>query len=544
MVMLVDTSQPFWLVGFTDLGKKSRWRRQRNGLPQGSVLAPMLFNIYTNDQPVHADTRSFIYADDLCIASQGNDFKNIEVSLTSALSTMTTYYDTNQLRANPSKTQVCAFHPRNREAKRELNVMWNGTRLSNTTTPVYLGIHLDRTLCYKTHIEKTKMKVNARNNIIRKLANSKWGCKASTLRPSCLALCYSAAEYACPVWARSAHAPKLNPALHDCCRIISGCLKPTNLDSVHLLAGIAPPHIRRTVACRMERTRQTTDDRHQLFHHQPAASRLKSRKGFMLTVTPLDSSASSSRLQLWKDSLTDVPSSVKTGLEVAESLPAGSGEDWLCWRAINRLRTGVGRAKTTMRRWGYLDDAQSVDCDCGEPQTMAPLLSCRLLDEACTADDLATVTERAKACARKWENIVWRTRKKRLISNTRMTSPYSLHLVRAPGRSQPYGDANHLAEDEPHGYYPQPHRPSAIEDMQQGSAVCRFLHISWIPDHEWWLFLALPRRLLPCVAYQIHFFANIASAWEPRSTCIAPWLSPFWSMALNHGQPPSTITAA
>ena len=185
------------------------------------------------------------------------------------------------------KLESSSFHLRNREAKRELNVVWNGTRLSNTTTPVYLGINLDRTLCYKTHIEKTKIKLNARNNIIRKLANSKWGCNASTRRPSCLALCYSAAEYACPVWARSTHAPKLNPAIPDCCRIISGCLKPTNLDSVHLLAGIAPPHIRMTVACRMERTRQTTDAIHQLFHHQPAASRLKSRKSCMRTVTPL-----------------------------------------------------------------------------------------------------------------------------------------------------------------------------------------------------------------------------------------------------------------
>ena len=231
------------------------------------------------------------------------------------------------------------------------------------------------------------MKVNARNNIIRKLANSKWGCNASTLRHSCLALCYSAAEYACPVWARSTHAHKLNPALHDCCRIISGCLKPTNLDSSTCL-----PHIRRIVACRMERTRQTTDSRYQLFHHQPAASRLKTRKSFMRTVTPLDSSASSSRLRLWNDSLTDVPASVKMGLELAESLPAGSGEDWLCWRALNRLRTGVGRAKTVMMIWGYIDDAQSVDCDCGEPHTMTHLLSCRLLDDACTADDLATVT--------------------------------------------------------------------------------------------------------------------------------------------------------
>ena len=155
----------------------------------------------------------------------------------SALITMTTYYDTNQLRANPSKTQVhvCAFHLRNREAKRELNVVWNGIRLSTTTTLVYLDIHLDRTLCYETHIEMTKMKVNARNNIIRKLANSKWGCKETTLRPSCLALCYSAAEYACPVWARSTHAHQLNPVSRFEC--VSGLsVYPVEIRSVNNLS--------------------------------------------------------------------------------------------------------------------------------------------------------------------------------------------------------------------------------------------------------------------------------------------------------------------
>ena len=89
---------------------------------------------YTTDQSLHPETRSFIYADDLCITSQEKDFHNIEARLTSVLNTLTPYYELNQLCPNLSKTQVCAFHLRNRDAKRELNVVWNETRLINTAT--------------------------------------------------------------------------------------------------------------------------------------------------------------------------------------------------------------------------------------------------------------------------------------------------------------------------------------------------------------------------------------------------------------------------
>ena len=124
------------------------------------------------------------------------------------------YYRSNNLRANPDKTQVTAFHLKNREAKRKLEVEWNITDLENTPNPKYLGVSLDRTLGYKQHIHNTKMKVATRNNLLKKLSNSKWGCNASTIRKTALALSYSAAEFACPVWTRSPHASKLDPELN------------------------------------------------------------------------------------------------------------------------------------------------------------------------------------------------------------------------------------------------------------------------------------------------------------------------------------------
>ena len=114
--------------------ERSSWRIQKNGLPQGSVLSPTLFNIYTNDQANLDGTMSFIYSCDLCVTAQYPTFQEVEQQIEEALGELTHYYRSNNLHANPDKTQVTAFH------------------LENADIPKYLGVTLDRTLSYKTHI--------------------------------------------------------------------------------------------------------------------------------------------------------------------------------------------------------------------------------------------------------------------------------------------------------------------------------------------------------------------------------------------------------
>ena len=215
-------------------GKKSRCHTQKNGLPQGCILASTLFNIYRNDQPEFNNMRRFIYADDLCMATQSWTFETIETSLSAALEHLTEYYKRNSLNASPGKTQVCAFHLNNHQAKRKLNIFWNNERLKHDDFRVFLGVTWDRTLSFAEHVRKLKSKVATRNNLWGKLPNSNWGTDPKTLRTTALAQSYSAAEYCSAAWARSCHAHKIDLELNNSCCIITGSSGTLQIGGYHI----------------------------------------------------------------------------------------------------------------------------------------------------------------------------------------------------------------------------------------------------------------------------------------------------------------------
>ena len=173
MIMELVRNRSFTLT--TGDSKQSRLRRLKNGVPQGSVLAPLLFNIYTYDLPSMI-SRKFAYADDLALLHSSGNCKDLEGTLSQDMSTLSAYLQTWRLKLSHTKTVTAAFHLNNREAKRELKVYNNGRLLPFCPTPTYLlsnpyylVVKLDRSLTFRHHLVALRKKLSSRVTLLRRL---------------------------------------------------------------------------------------------------------------------------------------------------------------------------------------------------------------------------------------------------------------------------------------------------------------------------------------------------------------------------------------
>ena len=166
--------KPVWNRSFilaTGDSKPSRLLRLKNSLPQGSVLASLLFSIYIYDLP-SITSKKYAYADDLAILYLSGDWKVLEKIPSENLIALSAYVQTWWLKLCHIKTVTAAFHLHNREAKRELKRNNNGKVLLFCPVSTYLGVKLNRALTYRHHLEALRKKLSTHVSLLRRLAGS------------------------------------------------------------------------------------------------------------------------------------------------------------------------------------------------------------------------------------------------------------------------------------------------------------------------------------------------------------------------------------
>ena len=161
-------------------------------------------------------------------------------------------------------------------------------------------------------------------------------------------------------------------------RTISGCLKPTPVFQLPVLAGIAPAGLRRKAATLAVARKALKHDWHILHDttkDELPPCRLKSRKPYnketqeMLSVIPEDRSKDAWIAATWNQEW-EASGPTRVHRYVSDPGEGVRGEDLSRkqWTTLNRLRTVVGRYKASMKKLGLADSAA---CECGEPEQTA-----------------------------------------------------------------------------------------------------------------------------------------------------------------------------
>ena len=148
---------------FTSLhNKNSSLQRLRCGVPQGSILGPLLFLLYINDIGNATKLHTLCFADDTTLFTSGTNINDLIDFMNFELENICTWLKENKLSLNVNKTKWMVLRPQNMHISPNSNVHIDGKdicRVSNKQSVKFLGLHMDEHLNWKNHISEIRKRL-------------------------------------------------------------------------------------------------------------------------------------------------------------------------------------------------------------------------------------------------------------------------------------------------------------------------------------------------------------------------------------------------
>ena len=239
-----------WLKGFLSNrqarvrldGGVSRTRLFREGLPQGSVLSPLLFLFVIDSLRARLPRGAEIsmFADDVALWASHADKAVAASKVEEGVQAVFRWSQEKKLTLNLGKCETTFFSSDTHEAKWQPRVVAEGTALQFNPTPVFLGVMYDRTLSFRPQAERTAASLAKKNRLLMALAGSEWGCDGNLLRQIYQSISLGGTSY-CGAgwkpWAAASTIGVLDKAQNRGLRLITGQFSSTPIDALRLEAG-------------------------------------------------------------------------------------------------------------------------------------------------------------------------------------------------------------------------------------------------------------------------------------------------------------------
>jgi hypothetical protein len=147
---------------------KSKAMIIKSGVPQGSILGPILFLLYINDIENCSKLISFIlFADDTNIFYKVS--KTLNKIMQTEIDKVAEWLNANKLTLNTTKTNVILFRSSNKKPKQDIKININGINIEQVRNSVFIGIVIDECFTWKDHIAKVAKKLIRAAGMIAKI---------------------------------------------------------------------------------------------------------------------------------------------------------------------------------------------------------------------------------------------------------------------------------------------------------------------------------------------------------------------------------------